>query len=41
MGRKKDHPATFMDFATTIKVEDVDIPAGINERIKAIKIPVL
>jgi YbgC/YbaW family acyl-CoA thioester hydrolase len=33
-GRKKEHPATFMDFATTIKVDDVDIPAGVNERIK-------
>ena len=39
-GRKKEHPVAFMDFATTIKVDDVDLPSGINERIKALKIPV-
>jgi YbgC/YbaW family acyl-CoA thioester hydrolase len=38
-GRKKDHPASFMDFATGI-VDDVNIPAGITERIKTLKNPV-
>jgi YbgC/YbaW family acyl-CoA thioester hydrolase len=39
-GRKKEHPAAFMDFATTIKVDDVNIHAGLNERIKSLKNPV-
>jgi YbgC/YbaW family acyl-CoA thioester hydrolase len=33
-GRRKDHPASFMDFATGIKVHDVNIQEGITERIK-------
>ena len=39
-GRKKEHPAAFMDFATTIKVDEVNIHAGLNERIKSLKNPV-
>jgi acyl-CoA thioester hydrolase len=39
-GRRKEHPAFFMDFATTIKVDDVNIPAGITERIKMLNNPV-
>jgi YbgC/YbaW family acyl-CoA thioester hydrolase len=39
-GRKKEHPAEFMDFATTIKVEEVSIHAGLNERIKVLRNPV-
>ena len=39
-GRKKEHSTEFMEFATTIKVEDVNIHAGLNERIKALKNPV-
>jgi len=39
-GRRKEHPAFFMEFAATIKVEDVDIPAGLNERIKTLRNPV-
>lgn len=39
-GRKKEHPVDFMDFAATIKADDVHILAGITERIKALKNPV-
>jgi acyl-CoA thioester hydrolase len=39
-GRKKEHPVAFMDFATTIKVDDVNIPAGITERVKMLMNPV-
>ena len=39
-GRRKEHPSFFMDFANTIKVEDVNIAAGLNERIKVLKNPV-
>lgn len=39
-GRRKEHPSFFMDFAATIKVDDVNIAAGINERIKTLKNPV-
>jgi YbgC/YbaW family acyl-CoA thioester hydrolase len=39
-GRKKEPTTEFMDFAATIKVEDVNIHAGLNERIKALKNPV-
>ena len=39
-GRRKDHPAFFMEFAATMKVDDVDIPAGLNERIKTLRNPV-
>jgi YbgC/YbaW family acyl-CoA thioester hydrolase len=35
-GRRKDHPAAFMEFATGIRVEDVNIPAGVSERIKGL-----
>ncbi|WP_205513479.1 acyl-CoA thioesterase [Longitalea arenae] len=35
-GRRKEHPAAFMDFAATVKVDDVNIPAGISERIKGL-----
>ncbi|WP_207511156.1 acyl-CoA thioesterase [Longitalea luteola] len=35
-GRRKEHPAAFMDFAATIKVTDIDIPAGLTERIKGL-----
>lgn len=40
-GRKKDHSTEFMDFASTIKVDEVNIHAGLNERIKALKNPVV
>jgi YbgC/YbaW family acyl-CoA thioester hydrolase len=39
-GRRKEHPAFFMEFAATMKVDDVDIPAGLNERIKTLRNPV-
>jgi len=39
-GRRKDHPASFMEFANGVKVDDVNIPAGINERIKTLMNPV-
>jgi acyl-CoA thioester hydrolase len=39
-GRKKEHTAAFMDFAATVKVDDVNIHAGLNERIKTLKNPV-
>lgn len=35
-GRRKDHPAAFMDFAATIKVDDVNIDGGITERLKGL-----
>lgn len=39
-GRRKEHPATFMEFAAAMKVPDVDIQAGLNERIKTLRNPV-
>jgi YbgC/YbaW family acyl-CoA thioester hydrolase len=39
-GRKKEHSTEFMDFAATIKVDEVNIHAGLNERIKTLKNPV-
>lgn len=39
-GRKKEHSAEFMDFATTIKVDEVNIHGGLTERIKSLKNPV-
>ena len=39
-GRKKEHPTAFMDFATTIKVGEVNIHGGLTERIKSLKNPV-
>jgi acyl-CoA thioester hydrolase len=35
-GRRKDHPAAFMEFATGIRVDEVNIPAGVTERIKGL-----
>jgi len=39
-GRRKEHPATFMEFASGVKVDDVNIPAGVTERIKLLMNPV-
>ena len=39
-GRRKEHPAAFMDFATTIKVADINIHGGLTERIKSLQNPV-
>src|ERR1044072_667473 len=39
-GRKKEHPAAFMDFASAIKVGEVNIHGGLTERIKSLKNPV-
>jgi acyl-CoA thioester hydrolase len=39
-GRKKEHPAAFMDFAAGMLVNDVNIHGGITERIKMIMNPV-
>ncbi|MBO9199629.1 MULTISPECIES: acyl-CoA thioesterase [Niastella] len=39
-GRRKDHPAFFMDFAATMKVADVNVHAGLSERIKLLRNPV-
>jgi YbgC/YbaW family acyl-CoA thioester hydrolase len=39
-GRRKEHTTEFMNFAATIKAEDVNIHAGLNERIKTLKNPV-
>ena len=34
--RRKEHPAAFMEFAADVKVDDVNIPAGVTERIKGL-----
>ena len=39
-GRRKEHPAFFMELAATMKVDGVDIQAGLNERIKTLRNPV-
>lgn len=39
-GKKKEHAPAFMDFASAIKIEDVNIHAGLNERIKVLRNPV-
>ena len=39
-GRRKEHPASFMEFATGVKVDDVNIPAGLTERIRILMNPV-
>ena len=39
-GRRKEHPAAFMEFASGVKVDDVNIPAGVTERIKLLMNPV-
>jgi YbgC/YbaW family acyl-CoA thioester hydrolase len=35
-GRKKEHPATFMDFASGMQVNDVNITGGIAERVRTL-----
>jgi YbgC/YbaW family acyl-CoA thioester hydrolase len=35
-GRRKEHPAAFMEFAAGVKVDDVNIPAGVTERVKGL-----
>jgi YbgC/YbaW family acyl-CoA thioester hydrolase len=39
-GRKKEHPAAFMELANSMRVHDVNIPGGIAERIKMLMNPV-
>ena len=35
-GRKKEHPDTFMEFASAMQLHDVNIQAGLNERVQAL-----
>ena len=35
-GKKEIHPRSFMDFANQVKVDAIDLQAGLNERVKAL-----
>jgi YbgC/YbaW family acyl-CoA thioester hydrolase len=37
-GKKENHPASFMDFAQQVAVDDIDIKAGLRERIKTVQL---
>lgn len=39
-GRKKEHPATFMEFASGIQVHDVNLSGGVTERVRTLMNPV-
>lgn len=39
-GRKKEHPASFMDFAAGMQLHDVNINAGVSDRVKLLMNPV-
>lgn len=38
-GRKEVHPSTFLEFAQQVAVDDIDLKAGLKERIKTAQLP--
>jgi YbgC/YbaW family acyl-CoA thioester hydrolase len=36
-GKKENHPGSFMDFAQQVAVDDIDLKAGLKERIKTMQ----
>lgn len=38
-GRKEIHPASFMDFANQVTVNNIDLKTGMRERLKSIQLP--